>query len=866
MAMRTGERLGPYEIVGALGAGGMGEVYRARDPRLGRTVAIKVLPASVSADPARRHRFEHEARTTGLLNHPNILAVHDVGDREGAPYLVAELLEGETLRERLQAGVLPVRKAVDYALQVARGLAAAHDKGIVHRDLKPENLFLTKDGIVKILDFGLARQALVTSAEDTHSPTLERETGPGVVLGTAAYMSPEQARGATVDHRSDLFALGSVLYEMLSGRRAFHGDSSVETLSAILREEPPEFPEEAKIPPGLDRLMRHCLEKKPGDRFQSARDLVFELEGLSGSSIATGKAVRADAARSRRRWLIAALAGVLAMATLTGAFLAGRRTAPSSIPTYRQITFRRGIAASGRFTPDGKTVVYAACWDDAPAPEIFSVRTDAPESKSLGLPPGQVVGISSKGELAMLLPQTSVNAIVPYPEGRGTLARVPLSGGTPRAVAEDVICADWAPDGERLAALRSVDGARQVEFPLGTVLARETPTDQPLMCPRFSPRGDRLAFGVPDGYRVFETTSGRSFSINGVSEWQHGNWWSWSSNGEEIWFTASHAVEKRPLEAVSLSGRRRVLARIPGSLTLKDVSREGLVLLEHAFARARVFAHAPGDTGERELSVFDQTRVWDLSADGRLVLLGERGGATEDKQFIYLRQTDGSPPMRLAEEGDPVALSPDGRWVLVAAARLSFEAPKWQGLRAVPAGAGAVHTIAPPGLDVGWGTWTQDGKHLLVWAREPDRGWRVFLLGEKSGARRAVTPEAVVDCVPGRERVACVGPANRVTLYPLGGGEPKEGPGLEPGATTLRLSDDESSLFVAPPRATRTTPLRVERVDLATGRRTLVHEIKPADMAGVWMPSVLLVTPDGRGYAYSYYQWFHNLYVADGLR
>jgi hypothetical protein len=462
---------------------------------------------------------------------------------------------------------------------------------------QPENLFLTKDGVVKILDFGLARQALVASAEDTHSPTLEWETGPGVVLGTVAYMSPEQARGETVDHRSDLFTLGSVLYEMLSGRRAFHGDSSVETLSAILKEEPPEFPEERQVPPALDRLVRYCLEKKPGDRFQSARDLVYELEGLSGSSAATGKAVRADVARSRRCWLTGGMAGLLALAAFGGGLVAGRQTAPSSLPTYRQITFRRGLATSGRFTPDGKTVVYAASWDDAPAPEIYSVRTDAPESKSR----------------------------------------------TPRAVAEDVVCADWAPDGERLAALRYANGARQVEFPLGTVLARETPVDQPLTCPRFSPRGERLAFGTRDGYRVLETTSGRSFIINGVSEWSHGNWWSWSPNGEEIWFTASHAVQTRPLEAVSLSGRRRVLARVPGSLTLKGVSREGLVLLEHAFARARVFAHAPGDSGERELSVFDQTRVWDISADGRLVLLGERGGATEDKQFIYFRHTDGSP-------------------------------------------------------------------------------------------------------------------------------------------------------------------------------------------------------------------------------
>src|SRR5512136_2295410 len=284
MSLSPGFRLGPYEIGALIGAGGMGEVYRARDTRLERDVAIKVLPAEFAADPDRLRRFEHEARAVAALDHPNILAVHDVGDHEGAPYLVAELLEGETLRERLQAGVLPVRKAVDYALQMARGLAAAHDKGIIHRDLKPENLFVTKDGIVKILDFGLARQALVAPGEDTHSPTLQRETGPGVVLGTVAYMSPEQARGETVDHRSDLFSLGSVLYEMLSGRRAFHGDSSVETLNAILKEEPPELPADRQIPPLLDRLVRHCLEKKPEDRFQSARDLVYELEGVTGSS------------------------------------------------------------------------------------------------------------------------------------------------------------------------------------------------------------------------------------------------------------------------------------------------------------------------------------------------------------------------------------------------------------------------------------------------------------------------------------------------------------------------------------------------------------------------------------------------------
>jgi len=496
MALRAGERLGPYEILGGLGAGGMGEVYRARDPRLQRTVAIKVLPAAVSADPARRQRFEHEARAAGQLNHPNVLAVYDVGDREGVPYLVAELLEGETLRERLQAGALPVRKAADHALQVARGLAAAHDKGIVHRDLKPENLFLTKDGLVKILDFGLARLERTPEPGSEATATVTSGTDPGTVMGTVGYMSPEQVRGEPADHRSDLFALGAVLYEMLTGARAFHRDTSVETLNAILKEEPAEFPPDRQIPPALDRVIRHCLEKKPEDRFQSARDLAFELEGLTGSSVTAAKAA-APAIGRRRRWLIGAVVGLLALAALAGSFLVGRGSAPARIPTYRQITFGRGVAPTGRFTPDGRTVVYSAAWNGG-RPEIYSVATDSTEAKPLGLPHGHVAAISAKGELAMLL--TTYPLSVEQP---ATLARVSLSGGVPRPVAEEVWCADWAPDGETLAVSRAGGGSgpdrvsggerhRQRPGRLSPVLARRPPSGL-VRAGRL--RGDRAGHG-----------------------------------------------------------------------------------------------------------------------------------------------------------------------------------------------------------------------------------------------------------------------------------------------------------------------------------------------------------------------------------
>src|SRR5580658_5387357 len=291
MALAPDTKLGPYTIQSLLGSGGMGEVYRARDARLDRVVAIKILPASYSADADRMQRFTQEARSAAALNHPNILSIFDIGKERGSPYIVSELLEGQTLRERIRSGPLSSRKAIDYALQVARGLAAAHGKGIVHRDLKPENLFLTNDDRVKILDFGLAKLTRPETDASADAPTVQVNTEPGQVMGTVGYMSPEQVRGKTADHRSDIFAFGSILYEMLSGQRAFRGETAADTMSAILKEEPTELSETARnVPPALERIVRHCLEKNPAQRFQSAGDLAFNLETLTDSSVASSVA------------------------------------------------------------------------------------------------------------------------------------------------------------------------------------------------------------------------------------------------------------------------------------------------------------------------------------------------------------------------------------------------------------------------------------------------------------------------------------------------------------------------------------------------------------------------------------------------
>jgi hypothetical protein len=862
MTLHAGERLGPYEILGGLGAGAMGEVFRARDPRLGRAVAIKVLPASLSADASRRHRFEHEARAAGQLNHPNILAVYDVGDREGAPYLVAELLEGETLRERLQAGALPVRKAADYALQVARGLAAAHDKGIVHRDLKPENLFLTKDGIVKILDFGLARLERPAEPGSTATATVTTGTEPGTVMGTVGYMSPEQVRGEAADHRSDVFALGVVFYEMLTGRRAFHRDSSVETLNAILKEEPEEFPPDRQVPPALDRVVRHCLEKKPEDRYQSVRDLAFELQGWTGSGVTTAKA-GAPASGRWRRWLTRAAVASVALAALAGSFLAGRRTAPPTIPSYRQLTFRRGAVGSARFTPDGQTVLYSAAWDGQP-PAIASRRIDGPESKPLGLPPGHVASVSSKGELAIVLtPQLAYN------ETPGTLARVPLSGGVPREVADDVWCADWAPDGEGLV-VRRTPGPWRIEYPIGHVISPFS-----FGCPRFSPDGRSIAIPMPDGYAVVDAASGRRTLVTGVSDYGHEYFWAWSPPGDEIWFSGSDDPEQRSLQAVSLKGRRRLLGRIAGAASLFDVSRDGRMLIEHSVTRFGVRGRAPGETAERELTIFDHTALIDLSLDGRVALLSEWGSAAVSASATYLRATNAADPVRLGK-GDPLSLSPDGRWF---AERIGprFQSPEsWQGtrLRLVPTGAGEARELPFPDHIIHWAGWLPDGQRLILTARERISTLKVFVSGLDGSGLRAITPDGVFPRAAATDgwmtpasdgrRVAVEAPNGAVTLYPVDGPDPpREVPGLGAGFHAIRFSDDGRRLFVTPHQG---TPTRVFRVDLATGQRTLVHELMLPDPDGVTTFASGLVTPDGRAYAYGYRQVLGNLYLAQGLR
>lgn len=856
--LEAGTSLGPYKILAPLGAGGMGEVYRARDTRLGRDVAVKVITAALVGDPESIKRFAQEAHAAGSLNHANVCTIYDVGRHENLPYVVMELLDGESLRRRLQRGPIPARKAIAYAVQAAHGLAAAHEKGIVHRDLKPENLFLTLDERVKILDFGLAkltRPGMRSPADD--EPISIAATRTGTILGTIGYMAPEQVQGEPADHRTDLFALGAILYEMVCGRRAFPGLSFVETAYRILNEEPQPLDVGEEAPPAIEGILRRCLEKSPRRRFQSAADLAFALEVAGGANTMAVTVVSTPAPQPahRSRWRFA-LAPLVALALIGASLVSwhlGGRSARSPVPLLERVTFRRGAVMSARFAPDGRTVVYSARWDGR-EPELYVQRLGTPDARSLG-PGAHVVG-------------TTGNDVLILHGAPRTLARLPLEGGMPRDVMRDVVAADWRGDANALV-LRQVDDHQELECPVGTVLLKTTGFGM-IRSPRLSPRGDRIAFIDNPGGDVayfgdvacLDRTGRKQVLSRG---WDDAGGLAWSADGQEIWFTAARGGVRRALYAVTMDGEERLIMRLACSLVLHDIAPDGRVLLSHGQARIEIRGRMAGDAVERDLSWLDGSFIPRLSADGSQMVFEEWGEGGGLLAASYLRRADGSPVVRLGD-GEPLDVSRD--WTRVVA-RTGFRYPDNQ-LRIIPIGAGEIRALPRGAIrDFMWAWWYPDGRRLLIAGNEAGAPVRMFVQDLPDGVPRPLQEVAGTATFnrpfspEGRSILSRLDAQSAWTLYPLDGGTPRPVRGLLPDDEPCGWSADGRQLFVV--AGGKRFPVQLVRFDLETGRRDPWVELTPPDLAGVAGLYGADVPLEGTTYAYCYERVLSDLYLVWGL-
>jgi eukaryotic-like serine/threonine-protein kinase len=839
----------------------MAEVYRAKDTRLGRDVAIKVVSEALGGDGAFLERFDREAKLAASLAHPNVVALFDVGLQDGKPYFVTELLQGESLRERLAKGPIPLTKALEWAAQMAQGVAAAHERGIVHRDLKPENIFITRDGHVKLLDFGIAKLIETAQAATPHGlmdPTVSPSgsgTGTGMVLGTPGYMSPEQVRGDPVDARTDFFSLGAVLYEMLSGHRAFPAGPVVESGYAILHNEPEPLP--TTVPGPVAQVVNRCLEKDLSKRFQSARDLAFNLELLRSPTGSTGPiAATLDGVPTEpapwRRWFLR-LGFLLALSGAVGVTYLSRRGSSQlvQVPTVEPITFRLGFVSAGRFTPDGR-VVFSAAWDGEPS-DVFVRAPASLEAQSLRMPGARLLDVSAKGEIAVAIhPVASTFNLLRY--SPATLAVVPGAGGTPRELAPDVLSAAWSPSGE-LAAVRTLGSKRQLEFPLGTVIFE---TDGLLFSPRVSPTGDLVAvihwqFGGSDELllvsRNRQVTRLKTFPLVQDSPEKKGPLsLAWLPSGDEIWFQSEGAVW-----ATSLSGATRLVYRGTEELRLEDISRNGTLLLRSTYAREEIGTLGPNAQREKSLSVLGAGDLAALSDDGTKVLFRERleGG------LVYLRTTDAAPPVKLGN-GWSLALSPDDKWALVVT-----DDPK-SPLSLLPVGAGAARTVVVPFANFGRGRWLQDNQRIVVMAQPEHEQMSLYVVSLDGGTPERISP-AVTPYYFEVSRDDSMAAARAldgiIKLFPLQGGDPVSLPELGLEVVPIGWSSD-GDLWV---RELGGVPAHLLRFDVKRRRVVEERSVGPSDSTGVWHITYVQITPNGQHIAFDYERSFDRLLLVDGL-
>ena len=848
LPISPGSRLGPYQVVELLGAGGMGEVYRAHDSRLGRDVALKILRHSPH-DPEAVARFSREARAAGGLNHPHIVSVFDVGTNDGVPYLVTEMLEGETLRGRLDRGAVPYRKAIEYGVQIAQALDAAHGRGIWHRDVKPANVFITSDGRVKLLDFGVAKLSEQEAPADSQTQTVD-ETRPGEIRGTAGYMSPEQILSKPVDHRTDIFALGAVLYEMFTGARAFHRPTSVQTMTAVLQDDPTDpCSVNPRLPAAAAAVVLRCLEKNKEERFQSARDLAFALHQLRDSTGTTSALEPPSVVRRRTR--AALFAAVLLAEAAVIAFLLLR---PQTAPVFEELSFRRSRIGGARFASSAQAVVYSEAREGNRL-DVWRIHlADGPASGALEFPGGGDVLATRAGQIAL----STNRRFVLGERFVGTLAIATSGSGAPLERAYNVEDADWDPQGTALAVAHSTGDAAeqtQIEYPEGKPLYAYSGSIRFL---RFSPDGKRLAFvqdstrrGVSGQVAVMDLKG----SVTRLSDrWESVRGLAWSPAGNEIWFTAGATRSARALWAVSLDGKSRLVHQAAGSLTLWDIAPDGRVLLSRDDERRAIVGVAPGTTSERDLSWGDQSGVADLTPDGRWLLGRDRFG-------VYVRETNGAPPRFLGlKDGFADALSRDAKMAIGTAAD--------DQLILMPTGVGEHQRLPRHGItQYGGARWFPDGRRILFTGGPPDRPLRSYVQEASGDAPpRPLTPEGIrglAISADGTQIAAIGGKPSGISIWSDTGVHQQHVPGSSSDDRPVAFSADGKSLWLF---RRGEVPAHIDRLDIASGERRPWKELIPPEIAGVYSIIELTITPDGQSYFYSYTRLLSQLYLVRGLK
>jgi hypothetical protein len=828
-------------VVGLIGTGGMAKVYRARDTRLSRDVAIKVVAEAVADDGSSRERFEREARLAGSVSHPNVVALYDVGFQDGKPYLVTEFLRGETLQDRLAGGPVSVSKALQWASEMAEGLAAAHDRGIIHRDLKVANVFITRDEHVKLLDFGIAKLTDAVGEPRGLSDETHWRTQTGTVLGTPGYMSPEQMRGEPVDERSDFFGLGAVLYEMLCGRQAFTADSAVEVGYAVLHREPP--PLSDTVPPAVAQVVHRCLEKDPGRRFQSARDLAFHLEVLRSPTGSTGlpETDTGLVGPLRRPWLYAAAALGLGLAVGGGAAALVGRGPPPEPPSVERLTYQLGMVTGARFIPDGR-VAYSAAWAGAPD-RLFVTAPGSTDAQPLDLPASRLLA-ARQGELAIALKPTS------------TLAVVPLVGGAPRQIAALTFSADWSATGE-LAAVRFADGKSRLEYPLGTVLFEVAGG---LKGPRVSPTGDSVAVwsmpadALPNELLLVD----RKGHVRHVLEAQISGL-AWAPDGKEIWFSEGAA-----LFASSRDGKRRLAYQGLSPMALQDIASDGRVVVNLNDSRDEISVTSPDTPAEHVLPWLSSSAqdLYAISRDGSQVLVSAHAMSGRPHAVTYLRPTDGSAAVNLGPFRC-LDLSSDERWVAATGEENTGD------IVLLPVGVGVQRKVRVGDVTVWMARWLHDGKALVVEADPRNqRPANLFLVPIDGRPPTLVTPLVVGGglAVSPDDRVVAIPDAEGIlTLFPLDSGPRIRLTDLARGSQPAGWTPD-GQLWVHGSREGSPGGLKqLLRYDVS--RRQVLEErpVGPSDRTGFVGISGVLVTPDGRHTAIEYQRSLGSLYLIDGL-